>query len=105
MDRRSEHRTARGALQPAASPGRRERARDDASARRESRLLPAEVGRRAALEEAARDDSSLDLARPLPDPVNPQLAEEAGGCVLDHVPAASHYLERRSATPPAISEA
>ena len=55
-------------------------------------LALGEIRSGAALEQAARDDEPLDLARPLPDAVDPQLAVEPRSRVLDHVPAPAEDL-------------
>ena len=82
----------------AASRARRDRdqpAAGDAErgdrARRAGRSFPAEIRCGAALEQTARDDHALDLARALPDPVDPQLAEMARCRTVEAVaPAAEH---------------
>src|SRR5215475_7993075 len=48
----------------------------------------------AALVEAMGDDQALDLARPFPDALDAQLAEEALGDVLAHVATAAEDLHR-----------
>ena len=50
--------------------------------------------RPAPLGELVGDDQPLDLAGALPDPLDPQLAEEPLGDVLAHVAAAAEDLER-----------
>src|ERR1700675_4579157 len=40
---------------------------------------PAEIRSRASLEDAARENRALDLTRPLPDPVDTELAKEPRG--------------------------
>ncbi len=57
-------------------------------------------GARPALEQAARDDHALDLARALPDAVDAQLAEVPLGRVLGHVAAAAEDLHRPVGDPP-----
>ena len=49
--------------------------------------------RHATLLECPGDDQALDLRRPLPDPIDPQLAEEPLGRVLAHVAAATEHLD------------
>src|SRR4051812_37193210 len=47
----------------------------------------------AALLEGARDDQPLDLAGPLPEPVDAELAQEPLGRKLAHVAAAAEDLD------------
>src|SRR5262249_3856796 len=60
----------------------------------------ADDGRDAALLERPRDDQPLDLGRPLPDPVDAQLAQEPLGRVVAHVAATAEHLHRAVRTPP-----
>src|SRR5262245_52163883 len=53
-----------------------------------------DIGLNAALEETSGEDEALDLARPLPDPVDAYLAPEACDGILRHVTAPAEDLER-----------
>src|SRR5690349_7276464 len=53
-----------------------------------------------ALDHLAGDDRALHLARPLPDPLHPQLAVEPHGHVLPHVATAAEYLDGTVRDPP-----
>ena len=61
------------------------------------RSLPVEVRGGSALQEAAREDRALDLARPLPDAIDAELAEEPRRGALDHVSTAPSACTARSA--------
>src|SRR5215204_213499 len=63
------------------------------SAIRAVRHRSVDIGLHAALQKAAGEDEALDLARPLPDPVDADLAPEARDRVLGHVATAAEDLE------------
>ena len=71
----------------------RRRRRPNAGAEQASPLVQGPLD--AAALERARDDQPLDLARPLPDAVDAQLAQEPLGDVGAHVAAAAEHLHAR----------